>query len=331
MALLVFTGLMKGLAVPALAASITVVPDSDYVYVGDTVKVTITATSVNEIGAYYGEIGCDGIFSGFTGRFAEGCEGGKQVSFSYEYKAKKAGRGKITVTGVEVAVDDPDYPDDPMKIIKEAAPDAACTVTVLKRVPPFNDVKNQKVWFYEPVYRIAGLINGKGNALMSGYDDGSGNFGPADPLTRQDFAVILYRLADEPGVKLTANPFPDADQKGYYYKSIFWAKNKNVIAGYDDGRFGVGDNITREQVATILYRYAKSYLKKDVTKTKGDLKKFKDYKSVSKFASDALAWASGAGIIKGKNNGTRIDPQGNAARAEIAAMILRFIDYMNVN
>ena len=209
---------------------------------------------------------------------------------------------------------------------------------------------------------------------MSGYKNG--NFGPTDPLTRQDFALILYRLADEPDVELperqqgyilnkksgvfhnvdcghvktmseknkiltsntydelvakgykpcsaaTKNLFPDADPDGYYYEAIIWAQQEGVITGYDDGNFGVGHNITREQVATILYRYAKSV--GIDTSVKGDLSKFSDVGKISDFAKDALVWANGAGIITGKKDGT-IDPQGNAARAEIAKMLVVFMD-----
>ena len=194
----------------------------------------------------------------------------------------------------------------------------------------FRDVQNPKDWFYEKVYEIADTKNAKGSALMSGYKNGTHTFGPADPLTRQDFAVILYRLAEEPAVSAGGNPFPDADKNGYYYDSILWAKTKNVIKGYDSGNFGVGDNITREQVATILYRYAKDYLKIDTEPAKkegsGKLKNFKDSAAVSNFAKDALAWAVGAGVITGKADG-RIDPQGNAARAEIGTMVLRFLKW----
>ena len=189
---------------------------------------------------------------------------------------------------------------------------------------PFNDVGDPDDWYYETVYGIASTVNKKGHALMSGYANGSGNFGPTDSLTRQDFAVILYRLAEEPDVIITKNPFPDADPKGYYYKAIVWAQQEGVITGYNDGKFGVGDNITREQVATILYRYAKS-TGMDIS-ANGDLNKFKDFKSVSPFAIDALKWANGAKIITGKAEGTLIDPQGNAARAEIAKMILVFME-----
>ena len=165
---------------------------------------------------------------------------------------------------------------------------------------------------------------------MSGYADGSGNFGPADPLARQDFAVILYRLADEPLAPPISDPFPDADPKGYYYNAVLWAKGNSIITGYNDGRFGVGDKITREQVATILYRFAKDFLKHDTSEAlaAGDLSKYEDQGAVSGWASEALTWATGAGVITGKANGTRVDPVGNAARAEIGTMILRFKDYM---
>lgn len=240
-----------------------------------------------------------------------------------ELKAKKTGKTKISY-----------YEDSTGKDGFTKDPVGSVNVEVTQKGKSgrtfFNDVKDPNDWFYETVYTIADTVNGNGKALMSGYKDGSGNFGAVDPLTRQDFAVILYRLANEPAVTKGKNPYPDADPKGYYYESILWAKTNKVITGYDNGKFGVGDNITREQVATILYRYAKDYLKLDTAEAKqqGNLSRFKDAQAVSNFAKDALAWANGAGVITGKDNGTRIDPQGNAARAEIAAMIIRFTDYM---
>ena len=196
----------------------------------------------------------------------------------------------------------------------------------------FKDVQNPSAWYFETVYKIASTTNANGNPLMSGYSGANaGKFGPADPLTRQDFAIILYRLADEPPVEEMENPFKDTNPKGYYYTCVLWAKANEVIAGYNDGRFGVGDKITREQVATILYRFAKDYMKIDTSEAlgKGDLTKFKDGKAISSWAAEALTWATGAGVITGKSNGTMIDARGNAARAEIGAMVLRFIDYIN--
>ena len=197
----------------------------------------------------------------------------------------------------------------------------------------FTDVQNPKIWYYDTVYKIASTYNKNGKPLMSGYANGTNYFGPADPLTRQDFAVILYRLADEPEVEEMDNPFTDTQENGYYYNCVLWAKAENVIAGYNDGRFGVGDKITREQVATILYRFAKDYLKIDTSAAleAGDLSKFNDGTAVSDWAEEALKWATGAGVISGKDNGTRVDARGNAARAEIGAMILRFISYIQAN
>ena len=193
--------------------------------------------------------------------------------------------------------------------------------------PIFTDVRNPDAWYFDTVYEIAKTRNSNGTSLMSGYGGAkAGKFGPADPLTRQDFAIILYRLADEPEIPDIENPFSDASESGYYYSSVLWAKAENVIAGYNDGRFGVGDKITREQVATILYRFATDYLHLEASET-GDLSKFSDGTAISSWAKEALTWATGAGIITGKENGTKIDARGNAARAEIAAMILRFIEY----
>ena len=191
----------------------------------------------------------------------------------------------------------------------------------------FRDVRPGS-WYYDDVMRVYQTTNAKGSSLMSGYADGSHRFGSTNPLSRQDFAVILYRLANEPEVPDIENPFTDTDESGYYYSSVLWAKANDVIAGYNDGRFGVGDKITREQVATILYRFAKDYLKLEALE-EGDLTKFNDGNAISSWAEEALTWATGAGIITGKSNGTLIDARGNAARAEIAAMILRFMDYID--
>lgn len=334
-ALLLFAGVLAGIPLKTMAASISISASADTISVGDTITITVTISG-NAIGAYSGRMDCDEIFSGFTGVFAEGCSSSKNVTFSYYYQAVSPGEGTISVSGVEVAVDDPAFPNDPMKMIKELAGDASCTVTVVEKgsdggkASLFNDVKDPKIWYYGDVYRIAGFLSSDKTPLMGGYQDGSGNFGPDDPLTRQDFALILYRLENKPAVDKTEKPYPDADPKGYYYDSILWAKENKIITGYENGKFGVGHSITREQVATILYRYTKEYKGIDVSEAKkaARFSNFKDADEVSSFAMDALFWANGAGIIKGKDDGTRIDPQGNAARAEIAAMILRFIQYI---
>ena len=217
---------------------------------------------------------------------------------------------------------------DKVDQMAKAIEDAIAGLKEKPAVPQFKDVTDpDNEWFYDYVYEIAATSNSKGTPLMSGYKNDKGEFtgyfGPADPLMRQDFAVMLYRLANEPDVTVTKTPaFPDADTGAYYYKAIVWAQQEGVITGYNDGRFGVGHNITREQVATILYRYAKSAGLD--TSAKGDLSKFSDVGLVSDFAKDALVWANGVGIVTGKADG-RIDPQGNATRAEIAKMVTVFL------
>ena len=196
----------------------------------------------------------------------------------------------------------------------------------------FTDVQNPNAWYYSYVYKIAGTKNANGEEIMSGFKDGS--FGPSKLLTRHDFAVIIRRLADvkEDDIQLPAkSPFDDAIPGKYYYKSVVWANDNGLITGYSNGKFGVGNNITREQIAAILYRYADKYLELDISEAfaKGNLGSFTDGTAVSSWAKDALTWANGAGIITGKSNNTRIDARGNATRAEIATMIIRFIDYMN--
>ena len=229
---------------------------------------------------------------------------------------------KAVVAAVEAVVPGKTIPQQAeVDAMAKAIEDA---ITALIKV--FADVANPDAWYYEVVYDIVQVKNANGTSLMSGYANGSNKFGATDPLTRQDFAIILYRLADEPEVPDMANPFTDASESGYYYNSVLWAKAENVISGYENGKFGVGDKITREQVATILYRFAKEYLKLDASE-EGDLTSFNDGTAVSSWAVDALTWATGAGIITGKDNGTKLDARGNAARAEIAAMILRFLEY----
>ena len=195
----------------------------------------------------------------------------------------------------------------------------------------FVDVQNKNAWYFLMIHEIAKKVNTNGNPLMNGYSDGSKKFGPTDQLARQDFAVILYRFADEPYLIMTSDAFPDANPNAYYYKGVLWAKQNDIILGYNNGKFGVGDKITREQVVTILYRYAKEYLGVNtaIAYAQGSLEPFLDKNAISSWAEEALIWATGADILSGKDNGTRIDARGNATRAEIATMILRFTDYIN--
>ena len=116
--------------------------------------------------------------------------------------------------------------------------------------------------------------------------------------------------------------FPDVKASDYYYEAVKWAEKTGVVHGYDTGKFGPNNNISREQLATILNNYAK-YKKKD-TSASTDLSKFTDNGRISSYAREAVSWAVAKKIISGKDNGTRVDPSGRATRAEAAAMIQNY-------
>lgn len=181
---------------------------------------------------------------------------------------------------------------------------------------PFYDDVGSGDWYYSSVNDITRY------GLMSGY--GNERFGPADNLARAQFAIILHRMNGLQSVPYT-DEFSDVPNGQWYTNAIMWASSVGVVEGYaNSSLFGTGDNINREQMAVMMYRYAK-YKNYDLNK-KVDISKFKDGKMVSDFAKEGMQWAVGTGIITGKDNGTRLDPQANANRAESATIINRFLN-----
>lgn len=174
----------------------------------------------------------------------------------------------------------------------------------------FPDVSTGE-WFFE-----AAKYNFE-HGFITGYSNY--NFGPADKLQRQDFIVILARIAGVDLDSYDACALSDVDINAYYGKSVAWAVANDIIKGYENGKFGVGDAITREQVATILYRYMGS---PEVTGAEETLAPFADAGSISSFAQDAMVWAIQNGVISGKN-ATTLAPTATASRAEIATIIMR--------
>lgn len=190
---------------------------------------------------------------------------------------------------------------------------ASCNVQVLWK-SPFDDVANGS-WYFDTIRYIYK------NGLMTGLN--SSSFGPAESLSRAQFAVILYRIAGEPGMGYWP-AFPDIANNNWYTKAALWANSTGNITGYSNGKFGPADNITREQIAVILYRYAKN--NGYDTSMRASYGKFSDSSKVSSFAKDAMSWAVGSNLIAGKDNGTRLDPQGNASRADCATIMMRFVE-----
>ena len=145
-------------------------------------------------------------------------------------------------------------------------------------------------------------------------------FRPTKNITRGMIVTILWRMEGKP--KVTGiEDFPDVTGQ-YYYNAVRWAAKNKIVSGYNNGKFGPNDNITREQLATILCNYAK-YKGKNVNKTV-DTSKYKDWYKVTGYARPAMSWAVSTGVITGKYNGTKVDPQGTASRAEAAGMIYNY-------
>ena len=177
---------------------------------------------------------------------------------------------------------------------------------------PFNDVSESE-WFYEAVK----YVYDKG--MMNGVSDTS--FAPYSNLTRGMIAQVLYNLEGKPAVSGSAYTDVAADQ--WYNDAVNWAAQKGIVTGYGDGTFGPMDNITREQMAAILYRYAQ-YKGYDVS-AKGDLTAFTDGNTVSDWAKDAMNWAVGTALFNGKGDGI-LDPTTTATRAEVAKILMTYCE-----
>lgn len=176
----------------------------------------------------------------------------------------------------------------------------------------FNDVSAND-WFASAV----DYVTGKG--MMNGTADNT--FSPKANTTRGMVVTVLYRLENQPST--SAASFTDVASGAYYANAVAWANANGIVSGYGSGKFGPNDKVTREQLAAILYRYAQ-YKKYDVSGA-NILDGYTDAQSVSSYAVPALQWANAAGVITGKS-GSKLDPKGNATRAEVAAMLMRFCE-----
>ena len=188
------------------------------------------------------------------------------------------------------------------------------TVKIVERSSSFTDMSGNSAWASDAVEFVAAreLFNGTGN----------NNFTPAGTMSRGMMVTVLYRLAYEPETADTGAAFDDVGDDKFYSEAVAWAADNNVANGYSAGTFSPDDNVTREQLVTMLYRYAKSG-GWDVTASQSPLSGFADGNDVHDYAKDAMAWAVSAGIILGNNNGD-LSPEGCATRAEAATILMRF-------
>ncbi len=178
----------------------------------------------------------------------------------------------------------------------------------------FNDVKDND-WFYDPVQFMYS------NGYMSG--TGANTFSPGTNTTRGMMVTVLYRLDGEPA-DIGDKSFSDVTS-GFFVDAVIWAASNLIVVGYEDGRFLPNNSITREQMALILYQYAKH--KGYDTSASANLDVFPDGHKTSSWAREALAWANAEGIINGSKEGGRtlLNPSGWATRAQLATVFFTFV------
>ena len=179
----------------------------------------------------------------------------------------------------------------------------------------FSDL-DAKAWYHEGVdYALT-------NSLMNGV--GSGKFEPDGQLTRAQLVTVLYRAAGEPDTGKQVNPFTDVADDAWYTKAVIWAANNGIVNGVAKNVFAPDASITREQIATMLYRYAGAEAAKE-----DKLSAFPDAAKTSDWAKEALNWAVASGLINGvaDANGTaNLEPQATATRAQIATILMRWLE-----
>lgn len=183
---------------------------------------------------------------------------------------------------------------------------------------PYADVA-EDAWYYDAV-----AYNYYAGTMTGLKPD---RFAPAETLVRAQFAAVLHKMNGAVEVEYT-DKFSDVKENDWFKDPVLWAAENAIVTGYTDSKeFGPNDVVTREQMATMMYRYAKNYKKYEVSED-GDYSSFPDAKNVQEFAQDAMKWAVKEGIITGKTiNGVLcLDPQGSANRAECATIIQRFME-----
>ena len=237
------------------------------------------------------------------------------VTMLEEGGSQKTVEQKVTLKLKDEVIDpDPDPKPDPDPITP------VIPVTPSKPSKPttpadksFDDVKPGD-WFYNEVLDMAdnGYINGVSDRL----------FAPYENLSRAMLVTILYRMDGEKAVS-GSSAFTDVVKGSWYDKAVAWASANGVVTGYDASHFGPNDYVTRQQMASILWRYAK-YKSLDVAANGTVMPDFPDRGQIASWAGEAVSWAYSRGIMGGRSDG-RLDPNGKATRAEAAVMLSRFL------
>ena len=188
------------------------------------------------------------------------------------------------------------------------------TITVIDpaNLKSFTDINGH--WAENDINSAVGI------GLFKGTSDTT--FSPEKTLTRGELVTILYRMAGEPKAPASSS-FTDVPAGKFYSEAVAWAAENGIVKGLAKDTFAPNLEVTREQIATILYRYAE-FREIDVSE-KADLSGFQDAGKVSNFAKDAMAWAVAVGLIRGIEADT-LAPNGVATRAQAATLAIRFLD-----
>ena len=175
----------------------------------------------------------------------------------------------------------------------------------------YSDVAENQ-WYHDAVQ----YVMDKGLFDLTGKD----TFSPGAPMTRAMLATALYRLEGSPSVTTFAD-FKDVTKGTPLSAAVSWCNSAEIVLGYEDNTFRADQSITREQIAAMMFRYAK-YKGQDISKA-GDLSVFSDAGRIANYAREPMAWANGVGIINGMGDGT-VAPQGTATRAQVAQILLNY-------
>ncbi len=231
---------------------------------------------------------------------------GKSVGAVLEYTIKDVEKNN-TVEVIYEKITENESGDN-----KEPVVDPTNETSKLKE---FKDVKDGD-WYKDSVEYVSekGLFKGTSED----------EFSPNRTMNRAMLVTVLHRLAGEPQPNTSSNKFTDIDANGYYAEAVNWAVENGIINGIDSETFGTDSNISREQLVTILYRYAK-LLNKASSNSNNVLTKYEDESEISDYAEEAFAWAVSEGIITGRTT-TTLSPKGTGTRAEVATMIMRFAE-----
>ena len=237
----------------------------------------------------------DAVVAAFAG--AKAAKAGTVLTLKFE--ALQEGRTQVVLQGGYISG------------AKDAKLQSTATLLVECPASRFTDVDRNE-YYHEGIDFVVsrGYMIGMGGA----------KFQPNTEMSRAMLVTVLYRIAGEPAVKGTA-PFRDVEKNSWYTNAVIWAYQNNVTNGVSATEFAPEQNVTREQMVTMIVRYAEKI--GAVTGARDDLSQFSDGMQVSSYALAAVRWAVAVGLLRGMDNG-RLEPQGTATRAEVATLLMRF-------